>query len=82
MIVVIGRYYNFKRWGAARPNKVGKWLSKHKRFEKAVNVQDETSLHKVIIMEDLNELVVLDKNRNVDLSIIRQRISVNRLLSR
>lgn len=82
MIVVVGTYRNFKSWGAARPTKVGKWLPKYKMFENAVNVSNEYSAIEVLALDNLIELVVLNKNRNVNLDLLRRKVSIDKLLNR
>lgn len=82
MIIVVGTYRNFKKWGAARTAIVGAWLPKKKMFEKAVNVSNEFSALEVLQLDNLTELVILNKNRNVNLDLLRRKVSVERLLNR
>jgi hypothetical protein len=82
MIVVVAKHSNFKKWGAIRSGKVGRWLPKQKAFEKAINVFDEKSLVRALSYSTLLELIILDKVRTLDLSILRRKVEICKLLAR
>lgn len=82
MIVVVGTRSNFRRWVNKRPSKAGQYLPYEDRYENAVNVTSEETLIAALGLDDINELIVLDKSVKVDLSIIHTKIAVNKLLSR
>jgi hypothetical protein len=82
LIVVVGTYMAYKKWCKLHPRKAGKFIPHERRFTKTVLVHSEISAMKVLTLDNVEDLVILNKKICPILDMIQKKIAIVKLINR